>query len=455
MTRKKWLAVLVVAVIALAIVGAASGGSKAAPQSSTTSLSTVNSSTSSEPSTSADVAQAPTTLTASTESSAPSTSSTSFTSPTSTVVVTPSGLVQVHYIDVGQGDSILIVSPEGKVMLIDGGVAGSPALEYLSIKGIDHIDLMVATHPHADHIGGLVEVLSALKVSEVVTNGQPTTTKTYEDFLDGIAKAKAVYKEVKRGDKLALGSLTFDVLSPEGPGGDDLNEGSLVLRLVYGEVAFLFTGDAGHAAEAGMLAAGDDLQAQILKVGHHGSSSASSPEFLAAVKPEVTIYSCGVGNSYGHPDAETIANLTDTGASIYGTDVNGTVVVTSDGSTYQLKAERGEARGPPSATITQTTTSLSGPLAIDVVSLTSPASRGSTAKLTIKTAPGAACTITVYYKSGPSEAAGLGPQTASRDGTATWRWKVGARTTPGTWRIVVTAEAGGQQESAEIPFEVR
>jgi competence protein ComEC len=363
--------------------------------------------------------------------------------------------VQVHYIDVGQGDSILIVSPEGKVMLIDGGVGGSPALEYLSIKGIDHIDLMVATHPHADHIGGLIDVLDALKVSEVVTNGQPTTTKTYENFLDGIAKAKAVYREMKRGDTLTLGSLTFDVLSPEGPGGDDLNEGSLVLRLAYGKVAFLFTGDAGYAAEAGMLAADEDVQAQILKVGHHGSSSASSPDFLAAVHPEVAVYSCGVGNSYGHPHAETIAALGQAGALIYGTDVNGTVVVTSDGSTYQTKVERGDARGPPSATTLQTSTSLSGALAIDVVSLTTPASPGSTAKLTIKSAPGADCTITVYYKSGPSEAAGLGPQTAGSDGTATWQWKVGDRTASGAWRIVVTAGAGGQEESAEIPFEVR
>ena len=363
--------------------------------------------------------------------------------------------MQVHYIDVGQGDSILIVSPEGKVMLIDGGVAGSPALEYLSVKGIDHVDVMVATHPHADHIGGLVEVLGALKVSQVVTNGQSTTTKTYENFLDGIDKAKAVYREVARGDTLTLGSLTFEVLSPTGPGGDDLNQGSLVLRLVYGKVAFLFTGDAGYAAEAEMLASGEALQAQILKVGHHGSSSSSSSEFLAAVHPEVAVYSCGVGNSYGHPHAETVAALGQTGALIFGTDVNGTVVVTCDGSTYQTKVERGDAWGSPSTTTIRTSTSLSGPLAIDVESLTSPAGRGSTATLTIKTAPGAACTITVYYKSGASQAAGLGPQTAGSDGTATWRWKVGSQTTPGSWHITVTADAGGAQESIDIPFVVR
>ena len=130
-------------------------------------------------------------------------------------------------------------------MLIDGGVAGSPALEYLNSLGVSHVDVMVATHPHADHIGGLVDVLNALQVSEVVTNGEPTTTKIYEQFLDGIAHAKAVYREVKRGDKVALGSLSFEVLSPEGPGGEDLNEGSLVLRLVFGRVTFLLHGRRG------------------------------------------------------------------------------------------------------------------------------------------------------------------------------------------------------------------
>ena len=202
-----------------------------------------------------------------------------------------------------------------------------------------------------------------------------------------------------------------------------------------------------------MLAAGEDLQAQILKVGHHGSSSASSPAFLSAVKPEVAVYCCGVGNSYDHPHEETLTALSDVGAKIYGTDVNGTVVVTSDGATYQVDTEQGGARAPPSAT-TVTSAVTSGPLSIEVVSLTSPISHGSTAKLTVKTAPGALCTITVYYKSGASEAAGLGDQTAGSSGTVTWRWKVGTRTTPGLWSIVVTAEAGGQEESVEISFEV-
>ena len=450
MTRKKWLAVVVVAVVVLVIVGAASGCSQGAPQSSITSLSPFGSSTSSELSTSTQVAQSSTTSTGPAESS---TSSTSSTSSASTVVIAPSGSLQVHFIDVGQGDSTLIIGPDGKVVLIDGGEAGSGALAYLEDKGIKRVDLMIATHPHADHIGGLVDVLQSLQVDEVITNGEMHTTRTYERFLDAIAGAKAVYAEAKRGDKVAVGSLSFDVLSPAGPGGDDLNQGSLVLRLPYGNVAFLFTGDAGQEAEAGMSGAGETLQAQILKVGHHGSHSASSPSFLSVVEPQVAIYSSGVGNSYDHPHQETLAALADVGAQVYGTDQNGTVVVTSDGTGYQVETEEGQPRAPPE--VTPTSLVPAGSLAIEVVSLTSPIGRGSTAELTVKTAPGALCTITVYYKSGPSEAQGLGDQTAGSSGTVTWRWKVGSRTTPGVWGIVVTAAAGGEEESIDIPFEVR
>ncbi len=215
----------------------------------------------------------------------------------------------LHYIDVGQGDSILIQAPEGQVAVIDGGEAGSGALPYLQTLGITHVDLMVATHQHTDHIGGLVEILDAISVSEVVTNGQPHTTRSFESFLDGIAAAHAKYREVKRGDSLTLGSLKFAVLNPSSPTGEDLNQQSLVLRLTFGKVAFLFTGDAGEEAEAEMLASGEPLQAQILKVAHHGSHSASSHAFLEAVQPKMAVYSAGAGNSHGHPHAETLAAL--------------------------------------------------------------------------------------------------------------------------------------------------
>jgi competence protein ComEC len=246
-----------------------------------------------------------------------------------------SGELQVHFIDVGQGDSTLIISPDGKVMLIDGGEADSGALAYLQAHGIDHVDVMVATHPDKDHIGGLVEVLHALPVAQVVTNGEADTGKTYEGFLGAIEEAEAVPAEVKRGDQLHLGSLTLTVLNPGGSLTGDLDEDSLVLRLAYGKTSFLFTGDAGGGAEADMLASGEELSADILKVGHHGSSTSSSPAFLAAVRPRVAVYSAD-GKSSEHPSKKTIAALADVGCQVYGTDVNGSVVVTSDGTTSRV-----------------------------------------------------------------------------------------------------------------------
>jgi len=265
----------------------------------------------------------------------------------------PSGSLQVHFIDVGQGDSILVVAPDGKTMLIDGGEADSGALQYLQKKGIKRLDVVVATHPHADHIGGLVQVLKAVPVARVVTNGQSHTTRTYEDFLDAIAAAKAEYVEVKRGDTVALGSLTFTVLNPTPGMGDDMNNNSVVLRLAFGKVSFLFEGDAQTDAETSMsVSSFSPVQATILKVAHHGSRTSSSPAFLALVKPKVAIYSAGLGNSYGHPHPETIAALLAVGATIYGTDVNGTVIVTTDGITYKVEAAKGQPRAPPAVSTT-------------------------------------------------------------------------------------------------------
>ena len=153
-----------------------------------------------------------------TETLAPQTTNTPTQQPTSTSTQesTP-GItqpLQVHYIDVGQGDAILIIAPDGQTMLIDGGETNTGIVQYLQSKGIQHLNLVVATHPHSDHIGGLVQVLNAIPVDKVITNGQSHTTSVYENFLDAIASAKAEYVEVKRGDTITLGSLVFNVLNP-------------------------------------------------------------------------------------------------------------------------------------------------------------------------------------------------------------------------------------------------
>jgi len=176
----------------------------------------------------------------------------------------------------------------------------------------------------------------------------------------------------------------------------------------------------------------------------------------------MAVYSAGKGNSYGHPSTDTLARLSGAGVNVLGTDVNGTIVFMVDGAGYSVQsAKQGQAQAPPVAPITEpiaisvTQTAPSGDISISMVSLTSPISAGSTATLTIQTAPGANCSITVYYKSGASQAAGLGQQTADASGQVTWSWKVGSRTAKGIWKIVVQSELGGKTTKLEIPFEVQ
>ncbi|MFW6116302.1 MAG: MBL fold metallo-hydrolase [bacterium] len=255
--------------------------------------------------------------------------------------------------DVGQADAILILSPDGRGVLIDGGDRDSGIVDYLRSQGVSSLDVMVATHPHADHISGLVDVLRSLSVAGVVTNGAEHTTLTYERFLDAIIAAGAPYSEVRRGDTLEVGLLKFDVLHPSGLTGD-LNNDSIVLRLVYGDIVFLFTGDAEGEAERSLVASGQKLDSTVLKVGHHGSRSSTTSPFLEQVSPEVAVYSCATDNSYGHPHVDTLTALADVGADVYGTDVNGTVVITTGGTGYSVSVGReGQPSAPlPAATAT-------------------------------------------------------------------------------------------------------
>ena len=304
---------------------------------------------------------------------------------------------------------------------------------------------------------------------QVAASGQPHTTNDYSRLLDAIMAAKARYTEVKRGDKLVVGDLTLEVLSPAKtqPTGD-LNNNSVVLRLVYGQISFLFEGDAQADAESAMLVALVAKPTTVLKVAHHGSSSSSTPAFLRALKPQIAIYSAGAGNSYGHPHAQTIAALQAVGADIHGTDKEGTIIVTSDGRTVKVNGGQPAApRAPPVIAPAQPAPTQpaapavvpaplppAGNLTLEIVSVTSPVRPGGKATLVAKTSPGAECSITVRYKSGPSKAAGLGPITAGSDGTCSWTWNVGPSTTPGTWPITVSATAGGQNITKDTSFTV-
>jgi competence protein ComEC len=258
--------------------------------------------------------------------------------PTSEPTAEP-GKLQVHFIDVGQGDSILIDLGTTEV-LIDGGEKSPGVTDYLKKYVDGDLEVMVATHPHSDHIGGLIDVLGEFKVDNVWVNGDTATSQTYNDFMAKATSEGAQMHEAQRGDTIVAGALTFKVLNPPATLFSDTNNNSIVLQLDYGNIDFLFTGDAGIAAEESMINASVLSDINILKVGHHGSRSASSPEFLNITKPEVAVYMAGVGNVYGHPHQETLTALANIGATIYGTDKNGTIVISTDGNSYTIHTEK-------------------------------------------------------------------------------------------------------------------
>ena len=251
----------------------------------------------------------------------------------------------VHFIDVGQGDSILVQAPSGKTMLVDGGPvdASDRLVAYLKAQKVSRIDVLVATHPHADHIGGLIEVLRTFVVGLVVDSGKVHTTATYERFLTLIDQKNIRFRLGRAGDGIDLGpGLDARILHPSEPLPENMNDCSVVIRLQYGKVGFLFTGDAEREAENAILRSGADLHATVLKVAHHGSRTSSSPWFLKAVEPAVGVILVGAGNSYGHPHRITLLNLAGYVDRVYRTDVDGDVVVITDGTTFRVDTARGK-----------------------------------------------------------------------------------------------------------------
>ena len=286
---------------------------------------------------------------------------TATTSPITTATSTaPPTTFKVHFIDAGQGDAILVEAGDADI-LVDGGPSGSAVLSYLAGQHVPDIDLLVATHPHADHVGGLDDVLAQYEVREVWTNGATATTQTYKDFAAAVAAEGAVEREIKRGYSTQFGGMTLTALDPVDPLTGDANGDSIVLRLSCGSVDVLLAGDATADSEASMLADPSlVLGADVLKVGHHGSSTSTTNAFLDAVTPKDAVISVGAGNTYGHPAQDTLNRLAAHGATIYRTDLNGTVVLTSDCNTYSISTTgmaplpqpAGSTAGPPPTSTT-------------------------------------------------------------------------------------------------------
>jgi competence protein ComEC len=272
--------------------------------------------------------------------------------PTATPPSAATGTLWAHFIDVGQGDATLLEG-EGFAILIDAGRhTGNEVVPYLQSIGISRLDLFILTHPHADHIGQVPQVMAAVPVEEVWMSGNPHNTLTFERAIDAMEASDAGYHEPRAGETHTIGPVLIEVVNPAELTGD-LHEGSVSVRISYGNVRFIFTGDAEAHTEQAMVDRGHDLEAQVLQLGHHGSRTSTTAAFVGEVRPEIAIYSAGQGNQFGHPHPEPTGLLASLNIPVYGTDVHGTIVVSTDGVNYQVLTQR-EGTLPTVATPTPT-----------------------------------------------------------------------------------------------------
>ena len=252
------------------------------------------------------------------------------------------GELSLVVLDVGQGDSLLLCS-EGKWALVDAGTPESApvVLKALKDSGVSSLELAVATHPHADHIGGMAAVLDACPPGEFWMPDAVHTSAAYENMLDAVERSGADAVLAQTGDTFALGSARITVLSPGGdaPYAGSLNNMSLVLLCEGGGVRLLLTGDAELPVEQALLQNGLP-QADVLKAGHHGSSTSSSRAFLQAVRPRYAVISCAAGNSYGHPHRETLEAFADMGVQVLRTDTQGSILLNASGGNIDVYTER-------------------------------------------------------------------------------------------------------------------
>lgn len=250
----------------------------------------------------------------------------------------------VHFIDVGQGDCTLVLCGE-KALLIDAGENGheTEVLNYLRSMKIDKLDYIVATHQHSDHIGGIPEVLEEYEADNIImprlTKAQTPTNSTYTAFLKALQNTDAKIISAKPDLKYTLGDAEFEILGPVTDDCEDINSMSAVTKITYGQNTFLVTGDAERDEELEIIENGSNLDCDVLKAGHHGSSTSSCKDFLDAVTPEICVISCGADNDYGHPHEKAVNRILKHTDEIYRTDICGSIVMTSDGENIEISYE--------------------------------------------------------------------------------------------------------------------
>lgn len=249
--------------------------------------------------------------------------------------------LKVHYINAGQADATLFEfadeSEEYTILYDTGDWNKTDVVDYLSNEGITELDLVIVSHPDADHIGQLDKVIDQFEVGEVWMSGNTTTSDVFARSLKAIQENEVGYYEPRAGDQFDIGPLKIEIIYPVELTGNT-NADSISMMVSYGEIDFMFTADAGKAQEIEMVNSGKNVNAEILSLGHHGSNTSSESAFIDAVSPEVAIYSAGVDNSYGHPHKEVTSMIKDKGIELYGTDVYDTILVTTNGTEYTIRS---------------------------------------------------------------------------------------------------------------------
>ncbi len=246
----------------------------------------------------------------------------------------------IHFLDVGQADSALVLC-DGQALLIDGGNSADSDLiySYLQTQGVSYLDYIVATHGHEDHVGGLAGALNYAQVGTAYCSVTDYDSDAFRDFTKYLSDQGLSLQIPAVGERFSLGSAAVEILAADRDN-EDPNNSSLVLRIVYGETSFLFMGDAEREVEQRLLDSGAELQSTLLKVGHHGSESGSSYPFLYAVEPQYAVISVGEDNHYGHPDEAVLSRLRDADVQTYRSDLQGHILCQSDGTTLRFTTER-------------------------------------------------------------------------------------------------------------------